>query len=116
MFVRVWQFHVRPGHVAEFREVYGPGGKWVKLFSRSHGFAGTELFQSADDPAVFMTLDRWDSATAWETFLRAHADDYAKLDRECEPLAVSEANLGSFHDDRPPKRLLVLQRDQPIDA
>ncbi len=102
--------------MAEFREVYGPGGKWVKLFSHGHGFAGSELFQSAGDPAVFMTIDRWDSAGAWEAFLRAHADDYATLDRECEPLALSEDLIGTFHDDRPARKLIVLQRDQPIDA
>lgn len=96
MFVRIWQFHVKPARVAEFREVYGSDGAWATLFRRAPGYFGTDLLQSSTKPAVFLTIDHWESAGAWEAFLRDREDEYAALDRACEALTDSEHDLGTF--------------------
>lgn len=85
MFVRVWEFRPRQGREAAFRQVYGSGGAWVQLFGRAAGFLGTELIGSHSGER-FLTLDRWRDRSAWDGFLRACPDEYAQLDRECEPL------------------------------
>jgi heme-degrading monooxygenase HmoA len=96
LFVRIWQFRVRPEQVYEFREVYGPNGLWAALFRREIGFHGTELLQSVSDSQVFVTIDTWESAEAWAAFLRAWGDDYAALDRRCSTLFISEGEIGNF--------------------
>ncbi|HEX2251266.1 MAG TPA: antibiotic biosynthesis monooxygenase family protein [Gemmatimonadales bacterium] len=95
-FIRIWQFRVASGRADEFREVYGPEGAWATLFSREQAFLGTDLFQSATDPELFITIDSWDSPEAWAAFLRTWGDDYAILDRRCDELIVSEREVGSF--------------------
>ncbi|HEU5305037.1 MAG TPA: antibiotic biosynthesis monooxygenase [Gemmatimonadales bacterium] len=96
MFVRIWQFHVRPEREAEFRVAYGPAGPWARLFERVTGYCGTELLQSAGDPNTYFTLDLWDSAETWAAFLRAWGEDYAALDRRCESLTEAETEVGEF--------------------
>lgn len=100
MFVRIWQFHVRPEKEAEFRAAYSPAGSWAQLFGRVAGYCGTELLQSANDPTTYFTLDLWESPEAWAAFLRAWGEDYATLDHRCESLTVSEVEIGEFRNDR----------------
>ena len=96
MFIRIWEFRVRPDGVDEFRTIYGPHGDWARLFSRETAFLGTELLHSASHPNIFVTVDRWDSEEAWAAFLRAWGEEYSALDHQCKRLAVSEGEIGSF--------------------
>jgi quinol monooxygenase YgiN len=96
MFVRIWQFRARADKAAEFRAAYGSSGAWAALFRRGTGYLGTEFLESTADPAIYVTVDRWESAAAWDVFLREWSDDYAALDRTCEDLTVAEEEIGAF--------------------
>jgi heme-degrading monooxygenase HmoA len=97
VFVRIWQFRARPDKAAEFRAVYGPLGEWAALFRGRPGYVGTELLESTSEPTAYVTLDRWESAEAWEGFLRIWAKEYAALDRRCEALVLDEEEVGAFY-------------------
>ena len=92
----VWEFRPRPGMEREFEIAYGPGGEWAALFAKSEGHLGTELFRDPLDPSRYLTLDRWVSRKAFETFRRLHSQEYEALDRRFEELTSHEAALGSF--------------------
>ena len=92
----VWEFHVPPPADAEFRRHYGPGGSWADLFRRSHGHIETLLLRDAATPGRYLTVDRWESAAAYEAFRERFADEYALLDARCEKLTTREVALGSF--------------------
>ena len=97
MFTRIWEFRCRDDKAVEFRAAYGADGAWARLFRRGAGYLGTELLESTVDPARHITIDRWESAAAWQAFLAAWRDDYAALDRASAELTVDEADLGEFH-------------------
>ena len=96
MFVRVWQFHARADKTAEFRAAYGSNGDWAALFRRGAGYLGTEFLESTAGQGVYITVDRWESAEAWQAFLREWSADYAALDRTCEELTAAEEEIGAF--------------------
>jgi quinol monooxygenase YgiN len=96
MFHIVWLFQAVPERVEEFAAVYGPDGGWVELFRQGTGYRDTELFQSRAKPAHFLTIDRWESRSAYEQFRRERGSDYARLDAACEALTVEEEFLGAF--------------------
>lgn len=96
MFLRIWKFQVRPEKAEEFRAVYGPSGTWAGLFRRITGYLGTDLLQSATEPNMYFTFDRWEGPEAWAAFLRAWGEEYAALDRNCESLTLSETEVGEF--------------------
>jgi quinol monooxygenase YgiN len=96
MHLIVWQFLCRDGATQEFEAVYGPAGAWAQLFRQAPGFLGTELVRSTVDPARYLTLDRWETAAAFEAFKVHWADAYCILDAQCADLTEDEIRLGTY--------------------
>jgi len=92
----LWEFRVAPARRDRFEAAYAPDGDWVELFSQAPGYRGTQLLHSADEAGRYVTIDRWDSREAFLAFKRAHAEAYCRLDRQCEPLTLSEKPIGAF--------------------
>jgi quinol monooxygenase YgiN len=90
MYRIVWQFDAEPDRVAEFEREYGVEGVWARLFRAGEGYLGTELFRSIDDPARFVTVDRWSSRAAYDAFRASHAREYATVDAQCARLTRTE--------------------------
>jgi heme-degrading monooxygenase HmoA len=96
VFVVIWSFRPRPERVSEFETAYGPDGVWARFFQQSPDYLGTELLQPSDVPDRYVTIDRWQSRTAFEAFRAEHGDEYQALDHACEELTMDEAKLGEF--------------------
>ena len=98
MYVRLWEFEVRPDAVDAFVALYGPNGGWVELFSRCEGYLGTELLRDGARPARFVTVDRWRDARAYDAVDTGSAA-WRALDAEGEALTERETFLGAFEDE-----------------
>lgn len=96
MLVHIWEYRVRPGLEAAFVEHYGSDGSWVRLFRRARGHRGTELYRDGAEPDRFVTVDRWDSETAYRAFRERVGSEFEALDRACEAFTVLERSLGAF--------------------
>ena len=92
----LWQFQVNPEEEGHFLEHYGPAGTWARLFRQADGFIETLLLRDRDHPCRYVTVDRWESVSAYEAFRSRFADEYADLDRAYERLTISEQFIGSF--------------------
>jgi heme-degrading monooxygenase HmoA len=95
-YIAIWEFEVPDESVDAFVEAYGPAGAWARLFRQASGYRGTELYRDRDDPQRFVTLDFWLSAEDYHAFQARFKEEYAALDRACEPLARAERPLGRF--------------------
>lgn len=93
MYLYVWQFEVAPDDVAEFERIYGADGPWVELFRRAPGYRSTCLIASDEQPSRYVTLDQWESRAHYDTFRRDFAEEFERLDQQCESLTVREKNL-----------------------
>jgi quinol monooxygenase YgiN len=94
----LWEFLVEPDQRGEFEQQYGPRGAWVSLFRQAPGYLGTLLLRDSANPRRFITVDRWQSAAAYQSFCSVFARQYAELDAQCEGLTVKETCLGSFDE------------------
>ncbi len=92
----IWEFRTLPDKAAEFEQAYGPAGDWVGLFGKSKGYRGTELFIDPVNKGRYVTLDRWDSLSAYEEFKSEHQQEYSALDRRFESCMAQELFIGSF--------------------
>jgi heme-degrading monooxygenase HmoA len=52
----------------------------------------------------YVTIDRWESAAAFDAFRRRYAREFEALDRDCEALTTDERPLGSFTEIGPAGR------------
>jgi hypothetical protein len=86
----VWEFQPAPRRERDFESVYGPTGLWAALFGRDPGYLGTELIPPREAGAWYRTIDRWESAAAYERFRQTWGAEYNALDRACEALTSHE--------------------------
>lgn len=97
----VWEFRVSRESEPSFLQHYGPDGSWIDLFRQAPGYVETLLLR---DPAIagrYLTVDRWESAQAYQSFREQFAEQYDSLDRICEHLTRQETNLGAFFEIAP---------------
>jgi heme-degrading monooxygenase HmoA len=96
MHIIIWEFVVREEHIQDFISACGSDGDWAKLFRRADGYLGTELLRSSRDPDVFLTIDRWESASCFEVFQERFGAEYKKMDTRFESYTSSEKKVGVF--------------------
>jgi hypothetical protein len=98
MYVILWEFVVPPEKVGAFVAAYKSDGAWAKLFAQAEGYVGTELLTSAEaeQEAMFITIDRWESAEDFTRFQGQFGAEYGALDTQFEGLTVRERKLGIF--------------------
>jgi heme-degrading monooxygenase HmoA len=96
MHVILWQFQVRAGLEQEFEAAYGPAGVWARFFQQAAGYRGTQLLRDLEVSGRYITVDRWTTQAAFDSFRKHHAGEYEAIDRACERLTAQESALGSF--------------------
>jgi heme-degrading monooxygenase HmoA len=92
----IWEYEVRSDFIAQFITAYGPNGDWVKLFLKCPGFIKTELKRDLDNPNRFVTIDYWQSYSAFSSMKQLIATEYKDLDNQCEAYTLSENHIGIF--------------------
>jgi heme-degrading monooxygenase HmoA len=95
-FIYLWSYRVPPQTADEFLRLYGPEGRWVRLFRRAPGYLGTHLYRDRNDGDRYLTIDRWESEEAFRTFRARFANEFERLDSEGECLTLEETPLGEF--------------------
>lgn len=96
--VRAWKFLPPAGGAEAFARAYREDGRWAELFRRAEGYIGTQLFRPDRDGGWWLTLDRWESASAFAAFSRDFAAEYRALDAELEGIAGEEHFVGAFEE------------------
>ncbi len=96
VFTYIWEFIVRPEHMAAFVAAYGPGGDWVRFFSRDPLYLGTELLRDRERPERFITRDSWATRDARFSFRERFRAEYDAIDARCEAFTHEERRLGDF--------------------
>ena len=80
----VWEFEVTPAHTAAFLAACGAEGAGCALFRVDPAWLGTSLLRDVARPQVFVTVDRWRTATAYAAVRTRTAATYARLDAHGE--------------------------------
>jgi heme-degrading monooxygenase HmoA len=89
----IWTYDITPEREADFRAAYGPAGEWAQLFARAPGFIGVELLHDGDR---YATIDRWESADAFDAFQARYGEGYAALDAKLAHLTGAQQRVGGF--------------------
>ena len=98
MYTIIWEFRPALNRRSDFESVYGPKGRWAQLFACASGYLGTELVRDVNDQTRYVTIDRWETAQAYEEFQAKYGAEYRELDAACEELTSSEEFVGRFEE------------------
>ncbi|HEV2522216.1 MAG TPA: antibiotic biosynthesis monooxygenase [Candidatus Acidoferrales bacterium] len=97
MYCYVWSFVVRPEHIREFEDAYGPEGGWARFFRNDPEYIRTHLLCDREKPARYVTVDFWSSYEAWASFRKRFASQFEALDKTFEQITIEEEQIGSFN-------------------
>jgi heme-degrading monooxygenase HmoA len=97
MFVVIWEYIVTESQKSEFEKIYGPKGDWAQLFSSDRDYLGTELLRVLESPNHYITIDRWTSSAAYDSFHEKYRAAYEAMDARCENLTERETLLGRYN-------------------
>ena len=92
----VWEFLVRREAEKAFEEAYGLKGVWAEFFRKDAGYVRTDLVRDHKAEGRYLTMDFWTTREAYVSFRERHSSEYSEIDRCCERLTESEAEIGSF--------------------
>jgi heme-degrading monooxygenase HmoA len=92
-FAAVFLYEVDTGAHDAFQSVYGSDGEWARFFAPGDGYLGTELLRSGDR---YLLIDRWTSRAAYDAFLAANEDEYARRNEDARRLWRREEDVGQF--------------------
>jgi len=81
-----------------FERVYGPDGEWAQFFRGGRGYIGTELLHDLEVPERYLVIDRWESADAYNAFLREHREEYMRRSDESRVRYLQELRFGTFEN------------------
>jgi len=95
-YMYAWEYRVERARLDAFLEAYGETGTWATLFRTAPGYLRTELHRDRRDPSRFVTLDYWESESAWRRFREERAREFEALDARCEELTLDEREIGRF--------------------
>jgi heme-degrading monooxygenase HmoA len=96
--VRIWRFDPAPGHEHDFAAAYACDGPWARLFNHAEGFIGTTLLAPYEPGGPWLTLDRWESRSAFDRFQDTYGETYRSLDVELSHLTTDELFIGAFEE------------------
>jgi heme-degrading monooxygenase HmoA len=100
VFVYIWEYLVKAEKKSDFERIYGPDGEWAQLFKTGVGYLRTELHQDTSNSQRYLTVDYWVSKKDRDKFQEQFAEEFAKLDKQCESLTEKEIFLGDFESYR----------------
>ncbi len=95
MLIILWEYDVHPGLDSAFEQFYGTHGEWATLFREHAGFISTELLR-AGRPHCYLSIDRWESESAYDAFLATASARYAQIDARGDVLTTDERRIGRF--------------------
>ena len=96
MFMILWEYIVVESQRHAFEKIYGAEGDWAQLFRQSKEYLGTELLCDPKNPRRYVTIDRWTSSDAFDSFHEKYRLEYKALDVRCETLTERETQLGKY--------------------
>jgi len=70
----------------------------VALCRQSPGYIETLLLREPANPLRFITIDRWESLEAYQSFRSRFCHEYAELDERRQHLTTKETLLGEYDE------------------
>jgi heme-degrading monooxygenase HmoA len=82
MYQVYWELKVKFKERDKFEAFYDSKGDWVRFFSKSTDYQGTEVLESGEGDGIFLVVDEWSSEEAFSAFIQANKTAYDQLEEK----------------------------------
>lgn len=80
MYQIYWELKVRFRDRDKFEAFYEPKGDWVRFFSKSPDYQGTEVLESGEGDGTFLIVDVWTTEEAFLAYIQANKAAFDQLE------------------------------------
>jgi quinol monooxygenase YgiN len=84
MFQIIWELKVKFKEREKFEQFYDTKGEWVKFFSKSPDYLGTDVFESGEKDGIFLVIDEWNSEEAFTEYVKTRKTEYDLLEEKAK--------------------------------
>lgn len=93
MFQVIWELKVKFKEREKFEKFYDPKGEWVKFFSKSPEYQGTDVLESGEGDGIFLVIDEWSSEETFNEFVKSHKADYDLLEEKAKSASRTKKRI-----------------------
>jgi len=80
----IWELKVKFKDRDQFEKFYDPKGEWVKFFSKSADYLGTDVLESGEGDGIFLVIDEWNSEESFTEYVKGRKADYDLLEEKAK--------------------------------
>jgi len=84
MFQVIWELKVKFKEREKFEQFYDAKSDWVKFFSKSHDYLGTDVLENSEGDGIFLVIDEWQSEEAFTEYLKSRKVEYDLLEEKAK--------------------------------
>lgn len=89
----IWELKVKFKERDKFEAFYDPKGEWVKFFSKSPDYQGSDVLESGDGDGIFLVIDEWTSEEAFAEFVKSRKADYDVLEEKAKAASRTKIRI-----------------------
>lgn len=93
MFQVIWELKVKFKEREKFEQFYDAKGDWVKFFTKSSDYQGTDVLESGEKDGIFLVIDEWQSEEAFNEFVKSRKADYDALDEKAKTASRTKKRI-----------------------
>ena len=99
MFQVIWELKVKFKERDKFEAFYDAKGEWVKFFSKSPDYEGTEVLESGEGDGTFLVIDEWASEEAFQAFILANKSAHDQLEEKAKSARRTKKRIWISFDE-----------------
>lgn len=93
MFQVMWELKVKFKERDKFERFYDTKGEWVKFFSKSPEYLGTDVLESGEGDGIFLVIDEWQSEETFNTFIQSNKAGYDQLEEKAKAASRTKKRI-----------------------
>lgn len=93
MFQVIWELKVKFKEREKFEQFYDTKGDWVKFFSKSADYLGTDVLESGEGDGIFLVIDEWKSEETFNEFVKSRKADYDLLEEKAKTASRTKKRI-----------------------
>lgn len=93
MYQVFWELKVKFKDREKMEKFYDPKGEWVRFFSKSTGYEGSEVLESGEGDNTFLIIDEWLSEEDFMACIQSRKADFALLEEKANAVSRTRKRI-----------------------
>lgn len=93
MYQVIWELKVKFKDREKFEAFYDAKGDWVRFFSKSPEYLGTDVLGNGEGDGMYLVIDEWQSEDAFNEYVNSRKADYDLLEEKAKSASRSKKRI-----------------------